>query len=61
MRKFVQVSISGKLPRRDVSLYAGGGKARCVTCESFMRCVGMQKTTDWIMNYEEITTDNEKL
>lgn len=55
MRKFVQVSISGKLPKRDIELYVGGGgKARCLTCESFMRGVGMQKTTDWIMEYEEI-------
>lgn len=56
MRKFEQVSISGKLPRRDIELYAGG-KARCVTCESFMRGVGMQKTTDWIMEYEEIDSE----
>ena len=54
MRKFEQVSISGKLPKRDIELYVGGGKARCVTCESFVRGIGMQKTTDWLMEYEEI-------
>ena len=26
MRKFVQVSISGKLPKRDIELYVGGGR-----------------------------------
>lgn len=49
----VQVSIYGKLPERYVQTYeGGGGKARCVTCESFARGVGMQKTTDWIMEYD---------
>lgn len=50
----VQVSIYGKLPDRYVEAYDGGGKARCVTCESFARGVGMQKTTDWIMEYEDV-------
>lgn len=50
----VQVSIYGKLPERYVEAYDGGGKARCVTCESFARGVGMQKTTDWIMEYEDV-------
>ena len=54
MRKFEQVSISGKIPRRDIELYVGNGKARCLTCESFVRGIGMQKTTDWIMEYEEL-------
>lgn len=35
MRKFVQVSISGKLPRRDVSLYAGGGKGKVCYLREF--------------------------
>ena len=53
VRNFEQVSIFGKLPKREIMLYVGGGKGRCLTCESFVRGIGMQKTTDWIMEYEE--------
>ena len=60
VRNFEQVSIFGKLPKREITLYVGGGKARCLTCESFVRGIGMQKTTDWIMEYEEIATDNQQ-
>ena len=54
VRNFEQVSIFGKLPKREIMLYVGGGKGRCLTCESFVRGIGMQKTTDWIMEYEEL-------
>ena len=52
VRNFEQVSIFGKLPKREIMLYVGGGKGRCLTCESFVRGIGMQKTTDW--SYVEI-------
>ena len=51
---FLQTSIVGKLPQRDIVVYRGNGKARCLTCESYIRGVGMQATTDWILVYEEI-------
>ena len=55
VRNFEQVSIFGKLPKCEITLYVGSvGKARCLTCESFVRGIGMQKTTDWIMEYEEL-------
>ena len=60
VRKFEQVSISGKLPERCVTLYVGKGKSRCLTCESFLRGIGIQKTTDWIMEYEEFVCNDRQ-
>lgn len=50
---FLQTSIVGKLPERDIVVYRGNGKARCLTCESYIRGVGMQATTDWSLVYEK--------
>lgn len=57
VRNFEQVSIFGKLPKREITLYVGEGKARCLTCESFVRGIGMQKTTDWIMEIEDAESE----
>lgn len=52
---FLQVGIVGKLPQRDIVVYGCHScKAKCLTCESYIRGVGMQATTDWILVYEEI-------
>ena len=52
--QFLQTSIVGKLPQRDIVVYRGNGKARCLTCESYIRGVGIQATTDWILVYEGV-------
>lgn len=52
-QSFLQTSIVGKLPQRDIVVYRGNGKARCITCESYIRGVGLQATTDWILVYEK--------
>lgn len=49
-----QVTITGRLPHRDVSEYtAGGGKSKCVTCESNVAGIGQFKANEFLMEYEE--------
>ena len=55
--KIIQVTIKGKLPKRELTIYNGGGKARCVTCESFLRGIGQHGTTDFLMEYEDGEND----
>ena len=35
MRKFAQVSISGKLPKRNIELYVGGGEGKVCYLREF--------------------------
>ncbi len=48
----MQVSITGKLPQRDVTYFNGKGKARCLTVESYLRGIGQYGTTDFLLEYE---------
>lgn len=55
MKRYKQVTIIGKLPRRDVILFdVGGGKSKCVTCESNLAEIGQFKANEFLMEYEEL-------
>ena len=49
-----QVTITGKLPDRQITLYVCGGKSKCVTCESNVAGIGQFKANEFLMEYEEI-------
>lgn len=51
MKKFEQLTITGKLPHRLVEVYRGGGKSKCVTCESNSAGIGQFKANEFIMEY----------
>ena len=53
MKKYQQVTIIGKLPNRDVILFDGGGKSKCVTYESNLAGIGQFKANEFLMVYEE--------
>lgn len=53
MKRTRQVTITGKLPYRDVSEYTAGGKSKCVTCESNVSGIGQFKANEFLMEYEE--------
>ena len=50
--KIIEVSIVGDLRRRDIWM-VGEKKAGCLTTYSNTAGVGKQKTTRWILEYEE--------
>ena len=54
MKRYKQVTIIGKLPRRDVILFDGEGKSKCVTCESNLAGIGQFKANEFLVEYEEI-------
>lgn len=53
MKKFEQLTITGKLPHRLVEVYHGGGKSKCVTCASNSAGIGQFKANEFIMVYED--------
>lgn len=60
VRKCVEISIVGNLNYRQIIL-VGWQKIGCLTTNSNTAGVGMQKTSRWVIEYEEIATDNEGL
>ena len=50
--KFMEVCIMGDLCRRDIYM-VGEKKAGCITTNSNTAGIGKQRSTRWILEYEE--------
>lgn len=56
IKRFLQITITGKLPHRDASVYGkmgGGNKAKCVTTNSNTAGIGQAHANEFILEYLE--------
>ncbi len=54
VQKCVEISIIGNLLYRQIIVIGGGQKIGCLTTNSNTAGVGQQKTSKWLLEYEEL-------